>query len=68
MLSKDDGNNDDSQKLTGVKNKRELAEEKIEQEAETSNHSDASNLSCSAIGNVDDNTKAGQPKSINNDR
>jgi hypothetical protein len=61
-------NNQDSQKLAGTENKRELAAEKIEHEAETSNHSDANKLTGAATENIDDNTTAGTPKSINNDR
>ena len=61
-------NKDSSQALTDKDSKGDLASEVIEQEAGESTHSDASKLSGASAGNVDDNTTAGQPKSINNDR
>jgi hypothetical protein len=67
-MSDDTENKNTDRPTTGDSKASELAEEKIEQEAEQSNHTDATKLSGAATEDLDDNTKAGTPKSINNDR
>jgi hypothetical protein len=67
-MSDDTGDKNIDTPTTGESKAGELAEEQIEQEAEQSNHTEATKLSGAATENLDDNTKAGTPKSINNDR
>jgi len=53
---------------TDSQKSRELAKETIEQEAEQSNHSNATNLTGASTENNDEHREAGMPKGFNNDR